>query len=553
MYRPELNPGETLIKTSPDVTVKNVLFDAILTNKRIIFVKKTDDLYDKKELVFPINLVRKFDPKADQAGTPTIEFSIQKPGGDLGSLILKFNQTGEYRYAERDDWVERLRRLTSQAGPAGSYEPKMQTQPAPSFTSQERPPSNNPFQFSPQNNQQNTGIFSGQPSAPPVSPGQQHHTVPPRDNPYAQSPQRPQAPPVQNPYENTQGYTQQGRPPVFPPNAERMPQQPAGARGMQMPPGHDPGFPQKSTFCRFCGASVPTGSVFCPSCGQKAEQAPPAQQPQGMQQRPPAPPVHPGMPPSGSQYGQRPANPPYGAAPGGISLADDPEYLNMQKRGRRAPPLQKNPNSPPGFMDKKQQKAYEKAENQRIKDEKAALKAKQKAMKKRQKEDYDPYGYRESRMPDGLPKIIGGVVAVIVIIAVAFYAVNSGMLFSSGTTPSGSQSQPTVQNTQGSTTVSSNYGVWNYQIFYKEGKWSGYCTVNGEKTQITNEDGDTEIEGSIDPQKITNPSGTIIISATKVDRGTGTLEIVLFDPKGKEIAVEKAEGSSETATLTKTF
>ncbi|MBO7388099.1 MAG: hypothetical protein J6T90_00850, partial [Methanomicrobium sp.] len=105
---PAMSPGEEILKTSPDVTVKNTLFDAFLTNKRIIFAKKTDDLYAKKELVFPVNLVRKYDPASDQSGTPIIDLGIQKPDGSMGELILKFSQNNGYRYAERDEWIDLL-------------------------------------------------------------------------------------------------------------------------------------------------------------------------------------------------------------------------------------------------------------------------------------------------------------------------------------------------------------------------------------------------------------------------------------------------------------
>ena len=120
---PAMSPGEEILKTSPDVTVKNTLFDAFLTNKRIIFAKKTDDLYAKKELVFPVNLVRKYDPSSDQSGTPIIDLGIQKPDGSMGELILKFSQNNGYRYAERDEWIDLLKRLNSGA-PMGRGAPQ---------------------------------------------------------------------------------------------------------------------------------------------------------------------------------------------------------------------------------------------------------------------------------------------------------------------------------------------------------------------------------------------------------------------------------------------
>ncbi|MDD4126793.1 MAG: hypothetical protein PHV39_03800 [Methanomicrobium sp.] len=529
MYSPILNPGEEIIRTSPDVIVKNVLFDAFLTNKRIIFVKKTDDIYEKKELVFPINLVRKFDPKADQAGTPIIEFSIQKPSGEAGSLILKFTQTGDYRYSERDDWIEKLKRTVSP-------EFVMQAQ-SPSFPPQERHIFNEPVR----NTQAVNDRFPGQPYAPADYSNPQYGTIPPvnpRQDIFAKPQERPSAAP-QNPY---------NRPPGYPPQAPQ---------GMQMPQGQVREPAVKPLFCRYCGANIPKGSLFCPACGQKTQNAAPqnqdfaAPQPHNGGQRPPVPPVMPQVRPQAQDpYGQRgPVRPPAGPQNvppgGGFSLADDPEYQSMQTRGRgKGPRLPASPKN----AEKNQQKAYQKAEKQRIKEQKAAQKAHRKAMKKGGREDYDPYAYKESKIPGGLPKIIGGVVAVVVVIAVILFAVNSGMFSGTGTTtPSGTTAQ--ADYTPGTTSSSETFGDWSYGIYYP-GEWSGTITVNGVTTTITDDSGSRTIFGSLPSNVINNPSGAIVITATKLDSGSKDLEIELLNTKG--IPTKITTGSdSDSITLTK--
>ncbi|MBN2734367.1 MAG: hypothetical protein JXQ82_05900 [Methanomicrobiaceae archaeon] len=523
-----MNPGEEIVRTSPDVTVKNAPFDALLTNKRIIFVKKTDDLYEKKELVFPLNLIRRFEPRADQAGTPTIEFSIQKPGGDLGDLILRFTQTGDYRYSERDEWIEKLKRIVPpelEMQPKGPVFQTKKSEPEPLF----------------QKNYGNIPTIQNQGynAPPPVQqeyPQMHQNTMPPRPEPSEHM--RPPLHETRNPYEPA-GYSSSGVPPAGSPGGIRPP----GS------PGATPVISDKPSFCRFCGYKIPPGSMFCPSCGRKTEaQTPPPQQDFA---RPPPPPSaqHPPVPPQSAvknPYAQNQRNS-YGPPPAGFSIADDPAVINQKKGGRQRPP------APPRAL-KNEQKAYRAAEKQRLKEAKQAEKEHKKAVKKRGG-SYDPYAYKESRIPEGLPKIIGIVAAVVVILAFVLFAVNSGMLSGSGSTqaPSSntgtqsSESESAAGYTPGTTAVSNNFGTWHIQIIYS-GQWSGSYTVNGVKTTITDDDGLSEIFGYKDIL-LNNPSGTIEVTATKDDGGTGILMVDIINQKGQYAASGSTTSSSSTAAV----
>ncbi|WP_421909668.1 hypothetical protein [Methanolacinia petrolearia] len=544
MYRPNLRPGEELVKISPGVNVKNVPFDAFLTSKRIIFVKKTDSIQERKELVFPLNLVKDYQPSSDESGTPAIKFSIEKPSGEVGDLILKFIQAGDYRYAERDDWVEDLKSMSRGMVPRNSAGGQNQFSGGmPPKTEPSAPPAHN----------RDADLFSMGSENPYAPPSPEFSQPPAEDSYYGQQDFRSQArqgiPPEER-HQMQQGFSQ---PPASPQSSYR-----------QGPSSGD----EKPIFCRFCGAKVPSGSAFCPSCGGKVEQqamhqqsfsgAPPQRQQADRQQflPPPAPQqqnfgdrgfVSPPPPPTSghSGYGQQPGYPP---REGGISLADDRAY-GYGQGGAMSPKGQKS-------MMKEQAKA----DKARMKEQARAEKERQKAMKRAQKgRGYnDPYGYMESRMPE--PKIIIIAVAVIAVIAVACFAFSSGMFSgnggSSGVSGGGnSQSSSSSGTSQlagvstGTTNTSETYGNWYFSVFYP-GEWSGTYTVNGGTTTITDESGESVIYGTLPDKELGSFSGTVSISASILDSGAGgTLSIYLYNDKGVEVDSAQTSGSG-TAVLT---
>ncbi|WP_317136608.1 zinc ribbon domain-containing protein [Methanochimaera problematica] len=524
MYQPNLKPDENIVRTSPDVIVKNTVFDAFLTNRRIIFVKKTDEIYDRKELVFPLNLVKKFEPRADQNGTPLIDLSIQKPSGDVGEMIIRFSQKGDYRYAERDEWIEKLGILT----------PKNQSeyQRIPDFP--KRPQDG---QFSP----------SPQPS------GYQRQSVPPMQH---------EMPPAQSrPRENRQGNDlfspgpvreeQRAEPQIYrePNRPQTPPPVPPVRHERQEPPR--PGV-SSAGFCRFCGASIPPGSMFCPSCGQRVSAPPQFQESRTPQERPaqrmPTPPPRPPQHHGYNDYQQQ-------SSRGGMSLEDDPYYRDMQAPAGRA----RHPGN--GRRDmQKSEKARIKEEKRREKEAIKAQKQQQKAMKKASRGGYDSYGYKESRIPEGLPKILGIAAVIVVVLAVAGIILSSGMFAggNSGTTPvappdsssSTSTTNPGTTLPSGGTSTSDTFGTWHIEIFY-QGSWEGSYTVNGVKTPISGI--------GYKPIPITNPTGTIVATVSKVvdtetqdAGGPGKIMMVdIVDPKGKK-TTDSTSAALGTVTVTKT-
>jgi len=520
MYRPSLRPGEELVKTSPGVNVKNVSFDAFLTSKRIIFVKKTDSLQEKKELVFPLNLVRDFQPSSDESGTPDIRFSIEKPSGEVGDLIMKFIQTGDYRYSERDDWIEDLKSLSR--GVVPRHAAGGQTGGQESFPGEMPPAPPSPPAYN-----RDGDLFSSGPGETRVPPSTGFHQPPPAPPAAA-----PPSPPAEERYSMPQGF----------PQAPEAPQPVPGAG-------------QQTQFCRFCGAKVISGSAFCPSCGGKLEQqpgvnrqpfsqAPPQSPPAGHQPFSPPPPVHQGgenrgfvsppPPPSHPAGGTRPRH------EGGMSLADDRAYA-------RGPAGQMSPKGQKAMM-----KEQAKADKARMKEQERAEKEQRKAMKRAQKGGYggydDPYGYRESRMPE--PRILIMIIAVIAVIAVVGFAFSNGMIGggSGTTTPassSGTQSSSTTTTTNepGTTTTSASYGNWFFEVLYS-GDWSGTYTYNGQTQSISG-------FGYQKSPNMVDPSGTISISIQKDDDASGKImEVTLYDSKSKPVeSVTSSTEAGETVTV----
>ncbi len=526
---PAMSPGEEILKTSPDVTVKNTLFDAFLTNKRIIFAKKTDDLYAKKELVFPVNLVRKYDPASDQSGTPIIDLGIQKPDGSMGELILKFSQNNGYRYAERDEWIDLLKRINSGA-PMGHAAPQ-----------------SNPY--SPAGNTaaaagmgMGMGAATGSMGQPGMQGGMQGG-MPPQNN-------FGQRPPMQNAGQPPMHGGMQGGMPPQNNFGQRPPMQNAGQPGMQG--GMQGGMPPQNNFGQRppMQNQGPQGRGGMPPQNDGFGQRPPMQN-QGPQGRGGMPG---GMPPQ-NNFGQRPPmqkREPQGR--GGYSLADDPEFAG-QNRGRRGAPQDM-----PLGTDPAMKKRMREEEKRRAKEEKLAEKERKKAMKAMQKQNrggYDDYGgYKESRMPD--VKIIAGVVlAIIVIAVVAVVFMNGGLSLGGSSGSSGSGSSGSSGSSSGtpaaSGSTSKSYGTWNIDVYCTGGEWTGKYTVDGVEYQFTMDDGSTPMYGSKTDVLIYPTGGTITVTATKL-AGSYPLEIEIQNEKSQTKGSATTAGSgSNTATATVTL
>ncbi|UUX91517.1 hypothetical protein [Methanoplanus endosymbiosus] len=499
-------------------------FDAFLTDKRIIFAKKGDELYERKELVFPLGFIKDYTPSADEKGIPRIIFSVQKPDGDKGDMILVFTQTGDYRFAERDDWIEKLGRMIEKEPAAAVTAPP---------TVQRAAMSSDPF--APTNTQQ---------SAPQMPAG------------YAPEPHI--APPVQ-----TDIHTQR---PESHMTAGYAPEPQAA------PPVQTSSPPQNSVtgqFCRFCGSNIPTDSAFCPSCGGKvvpvaARSAPPAP---AQIPVPPPPPSRPAYPDdAGRQAGgfvpppppppQRQAGFPeenYRAPPapsgGGYAPADEPGHRNYEESSQTSKGRKK-----PDRIDKAALREEKRAEKERKKEEARYRKEQKKANKNAGRDQYDDYD-GDGRMGGKLPKILIPAIIAVVVIGVVAYAFTSGMFGGSGggaevpvtgtgstltdNTNTGSSSGTTSSGTSQST---ADYDKgWEVRVIYS-GEWAG---TFGSGSNMQNEEG----FGS-QTFAITSPSGSITATFEKADGGAGQIMFVDIMKDSKVMATGDTTADNGKVTVT---
>ena len=113
---PELGNDESVILQAHNIKVKSVLFEAVLTNKRLFLVDDKKGLIPTQEiLTATINAV---DGGENAIRDPILTFSIFARGGTARQMILTFPReaSGERR-RERDEW---LRALNAQISSSGS-------------------------------------------------------------------------------------------------------------------------------------------------------------------------------------------------------------------------------------------------------------------------------------------------------------------------------------------------------------------------------------------------------------------------------------------------
>jgi len=112
MGDPELYNDESIILKTPDVFVKSIPFDAILTNKRIILVDRKKDLIPPKDIL--LATIRDVEPSENAIRDQIITLSIITNTGGTRQVVLTFSrQAGGGRKRERDQWAKVLRGLTS--------------------------------------------------------------------------------------------------------------------------------------------------------------------------------------------------------------------------------------------------------------------------------------------------------------------------------------------------------------------------------------------------------------------------------------------------------
>ncbi len=112
MDDPELHSDETIIVTTPDVFVKSVPFEAILTNKRIILIDRRKSLIPPKDIL--LAAIRDVQSGENAIRDPNLAVSIITSSGETKQVVLTFPQkTGVVRKRERDEWAKAVREITA--------------------------------------------------------------------------------------------------------------------------------------------------------------------------------------------------------------------------------------------------------------------------------------------------------------------------------------------------------------------------------------------------------------------------------------------------------
>ena len=117
MVFPELGSDESVILQAHNIKVKSVVFEAVLTNKRLVLIDGKKGLIPPQEIQI-IN-IKTVDGGENAIRDPILTFSILSVGGTARQMILTFPRvaSGERR-RERDDW---LKALTAQISSTDNY------------------------------------------------------------------------------------------------------------------------------------------------------------------------------------------------------------------------------------------------------------------------------------------------------------------------------------------------------------------------------------------------------------------------------------------------
>ncbi|MCX6687360.1 MAG: hypothetical protein NT112_03120, partial [Methanoregula sp.] len=144
-----MHSDESIILKTPNVFVKSLPFEAILTNKRIILVDRKKDLIPAKDIL--LATVRDIEPGENAIRDQIINLSIITTTGETRQVVLTFSrEAGGNRKRERDEWAKALKQHTSSSFqqairkvlPVFDQEPvpKSQGTPVPKIEIAGRPP-----------------------------------------------------------------------------------------------------------------------------------------------------------------------------------------------------------------------------------------------------------------------------------------------------------------------------------------------------------------------------------------------------------------------------
>jgi hypothetical protein len=104
MDDPELRNDEKVLARAHMVRIKSMLFEAVLTNKRIILMDKVKNLLPQKDI--PLTTINDIKPGEDAIRDQIITLTILTNAGDKRKMVLTFSRDGGgNRKKERDEWI----------------------------------------------------------------------------------------------------------------------------------------------------------------------------------------------------------------------------------------------------------------------------------------------------------------------------------------------------------------------------------------------------------------------------------------------------------------
>jgi hypothetical protein len=110
MDDPEISNDEAVLLTTPDVFIKSIPFEAILTDERIILFDRKKGMIPQKDI--PLETIRDVEAGENAVREPVLNISILTGEGDTRQLILTFPPYGgKGRSRDRDAWSTMLRKL----------------------------------------------------------------------------------------------------------------------------------------------------------------------------------------------------------------------------------------------------------------------------------------------------------------------------------------------------------------------------------------------------------------------------------------------------------
>ena len=104
MDDPELGSDERVLARAHMVRIKSVLFEAVLTSKRIILVDKIKSRIPTKNIL--LTTIKDVKPGENAIRDQVITFTILTNTGDTRQMVLTFSREGGgNRKKERDEWI----------------------------------------------------------------------------------------------------------------------------------------------------------------------------------------------------------------------------------------------------------------------------------------------------------------------------------------------------------------------------------------------------------------------------------------------------------------